>query len=144
MATLVTFYDRLLGKGAAQADEQARSETRQIKGGYKLRSFPNEDVHFFVKRIDNSHVIREADPQARKVCWKLIGGAGTAAVLLIGLLLPTGYKLMAGYQIQALRSENNELQLQKAALEMEEAKLLSPERLAELARLQEFVDPEPG
>ncbi len=32
---------------------------------------------------------------------------------------------------------------QQASLELQEAKLVSPERMAELARVQQFIDPEP-
>jgi len=143
-ATLTTLYDRLLGKGGAQV-EARWTEVRPAKvTDTRLRPFPNEDVSFHVKRIDNSRVIREVDPQAPKVCWKMIGGASASAVLLIGLLLPSAYRLMAGYQIEELKKENKRLQSVNAELELDEAKLLSPERLADLAKLQEFVDPDPG
>jgi hypothetical protein len=143
MATLATLYDRLLGRGGAQAEARSWSEQKRPLD-YRLRPFPNEDVHLFVKRIDNSRVVRAVDPHTPRVCWNLIGGASVSAVLMICLLLPSGYRLMAGYQIEELRRQNDELLRQKAELEVAEAKLLSPDRLAELARLQEFVDPDPG
>ena len=49
-----------------------------------LRTFPGEDIYFFTKRIDNSRVVRQADPKAGGVCWKMIGSVGVAALLLIG------------------------------------------------------------
>lgn len=145
MATLATLYDRLLGKSGAQVNTEARwldAKSGKVTSN-RLRPFPNEDVHFFVKQIDNSRVIREADPHAPKLCWSMIGGAGASAVLLIGMLLPTGYRLMAGYQIQDLAKQQELLERKMAELELEEAKLLSPGRLAGLARLQDFVDPSP-
>jgi hypothetical protein len=108
-----------------------------------LRAIANEDIFFFVKDIDNSRVVRESDPQARTACWKLILSAGAAAVLLIGVLLPSAYGLLAGYQIQSLRAGQQRLTTERSALELEEAKLLSPARLEELARIQSFVDPGP-
>ncbi|MBI4910304.1 MAG: hypothetical protein HY820_42195 [Acidobacteria bacterium] len=145
MATLATWYDRFMGKGGAQANAGARwmEEKSGKPTSNRLRPFPNEDIHFFVKQIDNSRVIREADPQAPKMCWSMIGGASASAVLLIGMLLPTGYRLMAGYQIQDLVKQRELLDHKMAELELEEAKLLSPARLAELAELQNFVDPAP-
>ena len=77
-------------------------------------------------------------PQARASCWKLIASAGAAAVLLIGILLPSAYGLLAGYQIQSLKQEQSRLMTERSALELEEAKLLSPARLEELARSQSF------
>jgi hypothetical protein len=108
-----------------------------------VRAFPNQDIYFFVKRIDNSRVVRQADPAAGGVCWKMIGSVGLAALLLIGVLLPSAYGLLAGYQLQSLREEAKRLAGQEASLELQEAKLVSPQRMEELARMQRFIDPEP-
>ena len=145
MATSATWYDRLLGKSGveAHAGQMAEAEARRASD-YRLRPFPNEDVHFFTKRIDNSRVIRQEDPQAPSTCWKMIGGASASAALLICMMLPSGYRLMAGYQIEELKNEREKLERSKAELELQEAKLLSPERLAQLADMQEFVDPHPS
>jgi len=109
----------------------------------RLRNFANEDIYFYVKRIDNSDMVREADPKARRVCWKLIGSVGAAVLLLIGVLLPSAYGLLAGYQIQGLRQEGQRLATEQASLELQEARLLSPARMEELARMQQFIDPAP-
>lgn len=140
MATLATMYNRLFPRGFEQA-AKARMEMRSPGGGAALRSFANEDIYFFVKRIDNSRVVREADPQARGTCWKLIGSVVSAVVLLIFVLLPSAYGLLAGYQIQTLRQDGERLATEQASLELNEAKLLSPARMEELARIQQFIDP---
>jgi hypothetical protein len=109
----------------------------------RVPAFANEDIYFFVKRIDNTTVVREADPTARGTCWKLIGTVVAAVVLLIGVLLPSAYGLLAGYQIQSLRKEAVRLSTEQASLELAEAHLLSPERMEELAKAQHFIDPAP-
>jgi hypothetical protein len=114
-----------------------------IREDARVRAFPNEDIYFWVKRIENSRVVRRADPAASGMCWKLIGSAGAAAILLIAVLLPSAYGLLAGYQIQSLRDEGRKLTNELSSLELEEAKLLSPARLEELARMQQFIDPAP-
>ena len=139
MATLATMYQRLM----TRAREEAESP-RMMDSSIRLRSFANEDVYFFVKRIDNTRVVRAADPAARGACWKLIGTTGAAVVLLIGVLLPSAYGLMAGYQVQSLRVEGQRLANEQVALELEEARLLSPARMEELARIQQFIDPAPA
>ena len=58
------------------------------------------------------------------------------------MLLPSAYGLLAGYQIQTLRGEAQRLASEQASLELQEAKLVSPARMEELARMQQFVDPE--
>ena len=139
MATLATVLDRVFEtqvKGAgADAGRPGASAA--------VRPFANEDIFFHVKRIDNSRVVRAADPQAREACWKLIGSVVAAAVLLIAVLLPGAYSLLAGYQIETLRAEAHKLANERAAMELQEAQLLSPARMEELARMQQFVDPPP-
>lgn len=132
-------YNRLFSRGFEQA-VKARPEHARA-GGVALRAFANDDIYFYVKRIDNTRVVREADPQARGTCWKLIGSVVAAVVLLICVLLPSAYGLLAGYQIQTLRQEGERLAAERASLELTEAQLLSPARMEELARMQQFIDP---
>jgi cell division protein FtsL len=73
----------------------------------------------------------------------VIGSVVAAAVLLIGVLLPNAYGLMAGFQIQSLKQRAQQLTNESASLELSEAKLLSPARMEELAKEQQFIDPAP-
>src|SRR6266404_3141051 len=136
MATLATMYSRLFERAADHTETRTAPDA-----AFRVRPFANEDIYFFTKRIDNNDVAREADPAARGACWKLIGSAVAAVVLLIGVLLPSAYGLLAGYQIQSLRTEGTRLATEQASLEVEEAQLLSPARMEELARMQQFIDP---
>lgn len=139
MATMAHIFNRLWMRQDAEADAADRAEARS--GVCRLRPLPNEDVYFFVKRIDNSRVIREADPAASRVCWRTIAVACAAAVIVIGILLPHAWGVIAGYQIQSLRAEQQRLKSEFSAVLADEARLLSPERLEELARRQQFVEP---
>jgi len=142
MATLATILDRFL---AAKDLEQAAPRTRvfEQEDSYAVPAFPNEDVYFYIKPIDNSRVLREADPAARRACWKLIGSSLMIAALVIGLCLPGLYTFIAGYRLEALRQERDRLVLDRTALEYQESKLLDPARLEELAKMQQFIDPAP-
>jgi hypothetical protein len=140
MATLADVWSRMFAQGLERAAEAARGGDSSVR----LRAFANEDILFYVKRIDNSRVVRAADPAARGRCWKLISSVVGAAVLLIGVLLPSAYGLMAGYQIQSLRREAQHLATDQSSLELREAQLLSPQRMQELARQQQFADPAPA
>ena len=64
--------------------------------------------------------------------------------MVIALALPTMDRVIAGYRVEQLRQEKERLELNRAALELQESKLLSPERLEELAKVQRFVDPAPS
>jgi hypothetical protein len=140
MATLATMLDRFT---TPHDPGGARSRVLAHEDPFEVPSFPNEDVYLYIKHIDNSRVLREADPAARKICWRLIGSSFAFAVVVIALLLPTLNRLMAGYKMEALRQERQRLELDRAGLELQETRLLSPARLEELARIQRFVDPAP-
>lgn len=141
MATLANIFNNFTGAGAVAADTIGHAGTREMSDAFKLRPLPNEDVYFFAKRIDNSRVVKQSNPRARAHDWKLVGGAGIAAFSLIAMLLPSGYGLMAGYQINGLQTQHAQLAFEQKQLELEESKLVSMERLQALAIEQEFIDP---
>ena len=142
MATLANILDRFTSPRTVE-QPATRARLLEPEDPFAVPAFPNEDVYFFVKNIANSGVVRVADPAARKACWRMIGYSFVLAILVISLLLPTLYELMAGYRMEALRQEKDRLELDRAALELQETKLESPARLEELARMQRFVDPAP-
>jgi hypothetical protein len=141
MATLTNMLGWFTGS-LAREDARAMA-TREAAESCELRVLAFEDVYWYVKRIDNSQVIREANPREAGACWRMIASAGLAVLLLLGVLLPSAYSYLSGYQIQALKAERQRLTTERTALELNEAKLLSPERLAMLAHDQKFVDPAP-
>ncbi len=136
MATIATVYNRLL-RPMAEAAGTAQVADNQ----YALRPIPNEDLYLFVKDFDNGRVVRQADPQASRDCWRIILSGGLAVLLLLGILLPHAMGMIAGYQIQNLRTEQQRLLADRAELDVTEAKLLSPQRINEFAAKQNFVDP---
>jgi len=140
MATLANIFNRFTVATAAEADN---SRAVAMSDDCRLRALPNEDVYFFVKRIDNSRVIREADPADRAKANRVLIGGALAAALLIGTLLPSAYGLIAGYQLNQLQADNQRLQNEKATLELEEARLVSVERLQTLAADGKFQEPTP-
>jgi hypothetical protein len=140
MATLANIFNQFMDAGR-MADAVPQTMSHAVNDDFKLRSLPNEDVYFFVKRIDNSRVVRQADPGASAKSWKVLGASCVSAAMLIGLLLPSAYGLLASYQLHNLQAENQRLITDRGKLELEEAKLVSPERLARLAVDQEFEDP---
>ena len=137
-----SYFESRAGFESRESRRRA-AEPRHRTQDEPVRAFPNEDIYFFVKRIDNSRVVREADPQARKACWQLIGSLAVAVVLLILVLMPSAYGLLFGYQVQSLRQERQRLVTEQASLEVQESRLVSPARMEELAREQQFVDPAP-
>lgn len=110
---------------------------------YALRPLPNEDVFFYCKRVEN-RVVRAVDPRSRSACWSAIGAICVLAVLLGGALAPSVANTLAGYKIQALKQERQRLLDERSVLELEEARLLSPARMRQMALKQQLEAPSPG
>src|SRR5215831_14646023 len=138
MATLATYFrkdDTVIYSDEAP-EVAVRRPTARPADPYRLRALPNEDVYFFTKRIDNSRLLKQKDPRAAKECWSAIGAFAVLAVLLAGALAPSVWGTFAGYQLQALKQERQRLIDERSTLQVQEAALLSPERLERLARAQ--------
>ena len=143
MATLPAFLRRTEAP-APQSAASRPAPVRPAPDPYRLRALPLEDVFFHCKRIDNSRLVREPDPDARGACWSTIGAACLVVALLGSILAPSVATTLAGYRLESLRAEERRLLDERRVLELEEARLLSPERLEELARQRGLVTPAPG
>lgn len=140
MASLASFVNRFVGINELAEVRPAvwtRADT------CRLRPIANEDVFLFVKRIDNSAVVRAADPLARRARSRSVATGFVAAMLVIAGLLPSAYNTMAGFTVQNLEQEQNKLKQERAALDLDEAKLLNPARLEQLAKSLKMMEPIP-
>jgi cell division protein FtsL len=138
MASLASFVNRFVGINELAEVRPAvwtRADT------CRLRPIANEDVFLFVKRIDNSAVVRAADPLARRARSRSVATGFVAAMLVIAGLLPSAYNTMAGFTVQNLEQEQNKLKQERAALDLDEAKLLNPARLEQLAKSLKMIEP---
>ena len=145
MATLPTFFSRSgTPPGAPQGPEAGRlMRVRAERDPYQLRALPNEDVFFYCKKIDNSRLVREADPKARGACWGAIGAACLVVALLTSTFFPIVATTLCGYKLEALRVEERHLLAERLNLDLQEAELLSPARLDKLAKENNLVTPSP-
>jgi len=114
------------------------------RNGFELRALPHEDVFFFCKKIDNSRLVRQADPRAGSACWTVIGAACLVMAFLTGVLAPNIANTVAGYKLEALRAEAQTYADEKRTLELQEAQLLSQEHLDKLAQGKNLVTPTAG
>jgi cell division protein FtsL len=142
MATLATFVNRFVGvRDLTAVDAPPAVWTRTESP--RLRPIANEDVYLFVKRIDNSAVVRAADPVARRARSRTVATGFIAAMLVIAGLVPAAYNTMAGFTLENLRQEQAKLKQQEAQLDLQQAKLVSYERLEKLAKSLKMVQPDP-
>lgn len=140
MASLATFVNRFVGvRELADAPPAVWTRT----DAPRLRPIANEDVYLFIKRIDNSSVVRAADPVERRTRSRTVAIAFTAAMLVIAGLAPQAYNTVAGFTLQSLEQEQQKLQKEQAVLNVEEAQLLNPARLEQLAKTLKMAEPAP-
>ena len=118
--------------------------TRAARDPFQLRSLPHDDVYFYCKRIDNSRLVRQENPQSRGACWSAIGAACVLLVLLTSAFAPTAMTTLAGYKLEALHGEERRLLEERRTLDLQEAELLSPARLDQLAHQNNLVTPSSG
>lgn len=122
---------------------RAQSRTQSAAGRYHLRPMPNEDIHVFVKKIDNTRVVREQDPKANVSAWKTISVACLGALMVVGLIVPIANSYLAGYTVAEIEKQNSQMESQLARLRVRESQLTSLEALARAAKNQKFIDPTP-
>ncbi len=140
MASLATYVNRFVGvRELVEAPPAVWTRTESPR----LRPIANEDVYLFVKRIDNSTVVRAANPVARRARSRTVVTGFIAAMLVIAGLAPEAYNTIAGFALQSLHQEQDKLKQQQAMLDVQEAELLNPARLEQLAKQLKMVDPVP-
>lgn len=99
---------------------------------------------YLVKKIDNSRLRREVDPQNRRQCFSLLGLG--ILVFLFGLLFAYQHFqcVRYGYQIEQLKGDLAKLDEWNHQLSLDQATLVSPVRIDRLARQRlGFVAPGP-
>jgi len=147
MATLPAFFRKHEAPaGPAQAPEPTTRapRPRADRDPYALRALPHEDILLYCKKIDNSRLVREADPQARGACWNVIGAACLVLLIVTSASAPYVASTLAGYKLEALRTEERRLLDERRNLDLQEAELLSPERLNQLAKDKSLFPPASG
>src|SRR5450759_3588029 len=146
MATLPAFFKKNEEGAGAPRGRDAATRTnrmRAVRDPFQLRALPHEHLFLYNKRIDNSRLVREADPKSRGACWSAIGAASVLAVLLTSASAPS-VTTTAGYKLEALRIEERRLLEEHRGLDLQEAELLSPARLDRLAQQNNLVAPSSG
>ena len=136
MATLPAFFKKNEEGAGAPRGRDAATRTnrmRAVRDPFQLRALPHEHLFLYHKRIDNSRLVREVDPQSRGACWSAIGAASVLAVLLTSASAPSVATTIAGYKLEALRIEERRILEEHRGLDLQEAELLSPARLDQLA-----------
>lgn len=141
MATAPQYFETNEQPEQTETASGRQSAPREGRDHFELRPLPFEDVYIYCKKQDNSRLVRQADPRAGGKCLSVIGAAGVILVLLGGVVWPNVANTVAGYKLEALRVEAQKMADEERVLQLQEAELLSPDRLEKLAQEQNLVTP---
>ena len=99
---------------------------------------------YFHKTIDNSRVLKVADPRRRREIRMF--SASVAALFLLVLFYAWQHfsAVQYGYKIEAQKAMRDQLVEQNRTLKLEEAGLRDPGRIDALARQMGLESPQPG
>ncbi|HXR96906.1 MAG TPA: cell division protein FtsL [Terriglobales bacterium] len=89
---------------------------------------------YFIQQIDNSRVIRVADPRRRREQHVYVGAVVMLFLLLFGYAWQRYAMVELGYKIEAARQQQAQLESWNEGLELQRASLGSPERIYSLAQ----------
>ena len=136
MTSLAGLYEWLVaGKAASKAALRRREGL-----DYRLRAVPREEIHFYIKEIDNTRLVRLPDRRdtASSMGWAC--GVVLTAAMLVAVLTPGGYSLLASRRIERLKTERESLVNTLRELRVKEARMLSPVQMEQWAG-DRFVEP---
>lgn len=99
---------------------------------------------YFQKNIDNSRLVRVADPQRRREVRMF--SAVVALFFMLAMIYTWQHfrSIEYGYQIEAQKTEHDRLQEMNRTLKLEQALLRDPGRIDVLARKMDLEPPRPG
>ena len=145
MATLPAYLKKNEAlTGAPQGpDAASRTEMRPVRDPFQLRACRMRTSSSTTKYRQLTPGARGGS-EARGACWSAIGAASVLAILLTSAFAPSVATTIAGYKLEALRIEERRLLEEHRGLDLQEAELLSPARLDQLARENNLVAPSSG
>ena len=91
---------------------------------------------YFVQNIDNSRVVRVADPRRRREQQIMLAAVGIVFLFLFGYTWQNYRMMRLGYQTESVRKQEASLRQWTRELRLEEAALRDPTRVYQVAENQ--------
>jgi cell division protein FtsL len=108
------------------------------------RYIPGAPEIYFPKSIDNSRLVKVADPRRRREMKMFTLALVMLFVLVMVYVWQHFSAIEYGYKIEALRAQRDSLVEANRALKLEEASLRNPERIDALAKTLGLQAPQAG
>ena len=109
----------------------------------RARRGPTPEV-FFTKHIDNSRIVKADDPERRRE-MKMFSIAMTVLFAIVMIYVYQHFSAIEmGYQIEAQKTQVEQLREQNRQFRLTEAQLTEPQRIDRIARQLGLDTPQPG
>ena len=103
------------------------------------------DAFYFPKEIDNSRLVKVADPRERRAQHRLVLVSLLLAVAILAAACQRFAIVRSGYRLEELKEQQEQLLEANRQLRLEEASLRDPKRVDTIARIQlGFATPAPS
>jgi cell division protein FtsL len=139
-ACVTTYFESGLGWDARAAERNAELMAQQIERRRRVRM----PEYFMAKRIDNSRLVKAADP----VRIREMRVFSAAVAVLFSLIMIYGlqhfYAIESSYHVESEKQMLNQLREKNRQLRLSEAELSQPSRIDQMARQLGLTVPQPG
>ena len=108
------------------------------------RPLPMEDVYFYIKELDNTHLRRQADPGDKAIWTRLVGAGLLSLMMVILTYAPRPMLRHSGYRIEKLQQDHQALTSIQSQLTVRQEILSDLRRVATLAARQGLAQTPPG
>jgi cell division protein FtsL len=140
MATLVATLESGLGWTARVAERNTELMATQIERRRRVRM----PEYFVAKRIDNSRLVKAADP----VRIREMRVFSAACAVLFSLIMVYGLQhfnaIESSYRVESEKQTLDQLREENRQLRLSEAELSQPSRIDQMARQMGLAEPQPG
>ncbi len=118
--------------------ETANRKPAERRAGRRPRTAPSpaQTAFYFPQQIDNSRLVKVADPRERRAQTRLVMAAMLVVCAVLVSLYPRFALMRTGYRIEELQKEREQLLEDNRQLRLQEATLRDPHRIDAIARNQ--------
>ena len=142
MAAMTTGFATMTGT-QSRAELLAARNRELFEAQKRARRGPTPEV-FFTKHIDNSRIVKADDPERRRE-MKIFSIVMTVLFALVMVYVYQHFSAIEmGYQIEAQKTQVEQLREQNRQIRLTEAELTEPQRIDKIARQLGLDAPQPG
>jgi cell division protein FtsL len=139
-ACVTTYFESGLGWDARAAERNAELMAQQVERRRRVRM----PEYFFIKRIDNTRLVKAADP----VRIREMRVFSAAVAVLFSLIMIYGlqhfYAIESSYRVESEKQALSQLREENRQLRLTSAELSQPARIDQMAQQLGLAAPQPG